>query len=137
MTTTQSQIRAYKNAFYYDDKRGSVIYVPSLNEWFAKCEITIRDNLVTLTGKMHFFESDPFTVMPELPKRFELAMQEAGYPPLEISIIPTDNKISYKFNDADRVRDAGSFLMSLRHYVKQGFKIKEREARGEKPRRME
>ncbi len=123
------KIAAYKNAFYNDSARGNVLYVSDLNLWFANCEITRGNGTITLTGTLPFFDSDPFTVMTELPERLKAAIEAAGYPANGLEIYPTQNRITYSYeNNADL--EAASFLMSLRHYVKQGFKIKQRQAAG-------
>ncbi len=123
------RIAKYKAAFYNDTARGNVLYVPDLNFWFANAQITRDGDKITLTGTTLFFESDPFTVMPELPARLKLAIEAAGYPALDIAITPTEHKITYSYEN-DAGVEAGSFLMSLRHYVKQGFKIQQQQKDG-------
>jgi hypothetical protein len=125
----QDQIRAYKEAFYKDNARGEVVYVPSLNEWFAKCDITRNGKDVTLHGRIEFFESDPFTIMPELPNRLNLAMEAAGHKALQIAIEPTKNKIIYSFKDGEDL-PASIFLVALRQYVKDGIKLRRAEDKG-------
>lgn len=125
----QQQIQAYKKAFYKNDERGAVLYVPNLNEWFASCDIMRNGCDVTIKGTIPFFESDPFTVMTELPERLKEAIAAAGHPVLQIAIEPTENKIVYSYEKGDDLA-AANFLFQLRFYVSEGIKKKLHAERG-------
>lgn len=118
-------IAKYKAAFYGKDARGMVLYVPNINEWFAKSSLTVSESKVTLFGTGHMFDVGHFD-NEELPIRLKAALAATGLinNEFEVFLNRSTNIIEYNFRNAAEAKNAAAFLNDLQNYVKQGFGIK-------------
>jgi hypothetical protein len=89
---TSKKIEKYKAKFYQNDGKGT-LYISNLNIWFATAHIYLSGNTILVTGRDTYFDVDPFSVVPELPKRLSDAMAEVEARPLKVNLLPTQKSI--------------------------------------------